>query len=200
MNHPRTQTSKNFGLGWRGRGRAPTAPTSREGPRERRSGVEHRDLQHIAATSRKRHHTDLHQHPPSVTPKPLAAKETGPDGSSPGRSLGPGPGCSSAFPGLAAPQHPQHPQPSNRARSFIFESWLVPSDMRVEIAAPFMSRICRPRSKDRIEVASLALGAKKQDRDRVKRERERQREIERWRDGEIARYRERCGMLVKRAS
>ena len=103
MNHPRTQTSKNFGLGWRGRGRAPTAPTSREGPRERRSGVEHRDLQHIAATSRKRHHTDLHQHPPSVTPKPLAAKETGPDGSSPGRSLGPGPGCSSAFPGLAAP-------------------------------------------------------------------------------------------------
>ena len=72
--------------------------------------------------------------------------------------------------------------------------------MRVEIAAPFMSRICRPRSKDRIEVASLALGAKKQDRDRVKRERERQREIERWRDGEIARYRERCGMLVKRAS
>ena len=71
--------------------------------------------------------------------------------------------------------------------------------MRVEIAAPFMSRICRPRSKDRIEVASLALGAKKQDRDRVKRERERQREIERWRDGEIARYRERCGMLVKKS-
>ena len=87
------------------------------------------------------------------------------------------------------PPHQESPH-QKRARSFIFESWLVPSDMRVEIAAPFMSRICGQRSKERsIWTASVWPGANEErERERVRvREVERSSERERERESERAR-------------